>query len=279
MMMTRIAVSLLMVLVTSLLGVAYLYWYQYKRLNKWYRKGRKQKADSVHFKGFIHLKWRNWLVKRLVQAGEPPREAKKRAQIWELIMVIGFLLVQWQAPLGWLSGLIWLLGLLGGFWMITAQQIRVRQIGFATGVYKLYRALSLQLTAGMTVTSSLKQLHETVDEPFLKEAMHAYSTRYFQTMDLDRASEELVNRIGGPEVQILVAVLKQGITTGDHYALLKKQEQVMLRRFYGALESETEMIRRRTIMIAIGLCILVFLLLALPLLYEMSRATANIFSY
>ena len=272
------AVSLLLILMTSLLSVALFYCFQRQKLRKWHGSGGKSSKSFVYFKGFSDLKWRRWLTMRLVNAGEAPKDAKRRALIWELIMGIGFIFVQWRSPFGWGSGIMWLGILLACFWGVTAYQIKVRQFGFATGVYKIYRALSLQLTAGMKVTSSLKQLHEMVDEPFLKEAMHAYSTRYFQTMDLECASEELTRRIGGPEVHILAAVLKQGISTGDHYELLKKQEQVMVRKFYSALEAETEMVKRRTLLIAIALCILVFLLLALPLLYEMSRATENIFS-
>jgi len=183
----------------------------------------------------------------------------------------------WRSPLQPWKAFVAVILMEGLFWAMTEVRIKERQVEFATGVYKIYRYLALQMTAGMSATETVKYLHEAVDQPFLKEAMYSFSSCYFRTMDLDLATEELTKRIQGDEIMVLAAVLRQGILTGAHFDMIQKQEQLMLRRYYAALEIETNLIHAKGVGIAILLCLLVFVLLALPMLYEMGRASKMIF--
>lgn len=278
----RIAMTLLLALMGTVITLlALLSLYQTKKIYKW--KGRSEEVSKVKtskvWSGFQRTNVYKWHLERLEKSGEKEGDAHVRASLWlSCVIMVGFM-AQVAMPFGLFSGVFAVMAMFLCFAGVTEQRIRAREISFATGVYKIYRYLALQITAGLKVTDTLKHLHEASNQPFLKEAMYAYSTRYFQTMDLDRATEELTKRISGQDVQILTAILKQGITTGDHYQMLKKQEKLMIRRYYAALEAETERMRRRGIIIAISLCLLVFLILALPMVYEMSRATRSIFSY
>lgn len=218
-----------------------------------------------------------WHVLRWQKCGHKRSEALNRAGIWLGLMLIVAAAVWFSSPLSLWRPLLSLLLLEGLFLATTGVRIRERQAEFATGVYKIYRYLALQLTAGMTTVETVKYLHEAVDQPFMKEAVFSFSSCYFRTMNLDLATKELTKRIEGDEIHVLAAVLRQGILTGDHCELIQKQEQLMLRRYYSALEAETEWIHAKGVCIAIGLCLLVFILLALPMLYEMSRATQMIF--
>lgn len=218
-----------------------------------------------------------WHHDRWLKCGYEKIEAEKRTWKW-MFMVGGVtmtvLMTQWQKP--WQSLIV--LGLLEvAFISLTKAQMKSRQVEFATGVYRIYRYMALQLTAGMSPLETLKHLHEAVAEPFLKEAVYSFSSCYFRTMDLDLATGELTKRISGDEIYVLATVLRQGIETGDPYGLVQKQEQLMLKRYYAALETETAMMQAKGIVLAVGLCLLVFILLAVPMLYEMGRASRSIF--
>lgn len=233
---------------------------------------------KTHAMGKQLIRIGNWHSERWQKCGFSKEEAQSRTRKW-FCLVIGISVLIGLANFPKLGT-----GIMGGvllellFCCMTRMQMRARQAEFATGVYKIYRYMALQLTAGMSATETVKHLHEAVTQPSLKEAMYSFSSCYFRTMNVALATEELTKRISGDEIQVLAAVLRQGIETGDHYGLIQKQEQLMLKRYYAALETETELIHAKGVGIAIGLCLLVFILLAVPLLYEMGRASQMIFN-
>jgi hypothetical protein len=233
---------------------------------------------KTHAMGKWLIRIGNWHSERWQKCGFSKEEAQSRTRKW-LCLVVGISLLIGLANFPKLGT-----GIMGGallellFLSMTRIQMRARQAEFATGVYKIYRYMALQLTAGMSATETVKHLHEAVTQPSLKDAMYSFSSCYFRTMNVALATEELTKRISGDEIQVLAAVLRQGIETGDHYGLIQKQEQLMLKRYYAALETETELIHAKGVGIAIGLCLLVFILLAVPLLYEMGRASQMIFN-
>ncbi len=231
-----------------------------------------------HWLGKRAIRIWHWHHDRWLKCGYEKAQAEQRTWKW-LAMTGGVtvlvVLSQWQRP--WQS--LWALGLLEAvFVSLTQAQMKARQVEFATGVYRIYRYMALQLTAGMSPSETLKHLHEAVSEPFLKEAVYSFSSCYFRTMDLELATGELTKRISGDEIHVLATVLRQGIETGDPYGLVQKQEQLMLKRYYAALETETAIMQAKGIALAVGLCFLVFILLAVPMLYEMGRASRSIFT-
>ena len=225
-------------------------------------------------KGFKIIQWHE---NRLLKSGVKREQAGGYAWKWCLFVTVipsGVLLRDVGHPS---KALLLGLGLWLYFGIMTQIKIQERKDTFVTGVYKIYRHMALQLTSGMSSPEVVKYLHESVDELFLKEALFGFSSCYFKTMDLDLAAEELTRRIEGDEIQVLATVLRQGLQTGDPYEMIVKQEQLMVKRYYAALASESEKIRVRGILIAMALCLLVFLLLAVPMVYEMGRATQTIF--
>ncbi len=237
-----------------------------RRLKFWASKGFNQWQKIVM-----------WHEDRLIKSGMTESKATSFAWKWCLTISgisILVLIRDIQHPL---KGGMLFLGLTIYFSGMTHLKIKERKNTFVTGVYKIYRHMALQLTSGMSSAEVIKHLYESVEEPFLKEAMFGFSSCYFKTMDLDMAAEELTKRIEGDEIHVLATVLRQGLQTGDHYEMVVKQEQLMVKRYYAALAAESEWIRAKGIWIAIGLCLLVFLLLAVPMVYEMGRATQSIF--
>lgn len=219
----------------------------------------------------------HWHYQRWLQCGFGKAQAEDRTFKWLFLMTlvgVCIFVFSWRSLFNGVAAL-GLLELL--FFILTGIQAKARQAEFATGVYRVYRYMALQMTAGMSPAETLRHLHEAVVEPYLKEAVYSFSSCYFRTMDLEQATDELVKRIAGDEIQVLATVLRQGVETGDAYSLIQKQEQLMLKRYYAALETETAMMQAKGIGLATGLCLLVFIMLALPMLYEMGRASQMIF--
>ncbi len=218
-----------------------------------------------------------WHEGRLIKSGMTSEKATKLSKQWCISMLgLGTFLLIRDLSHPERTGLFFLI-LFGYFWVMTGSKIKERQNTFVTGVYKIYRHMALQLSSGMSSAEAIKYLHESVEEPYLKEAMYRFSSCYFKTMDVDLALGELTRRIEGDEVQVLATVLRQGLQTGDAYEMIIKQEQLMVKRYYAALSAESERIRTKGVLIAIGLCVLIFILLAAPMVYEMARATQSIF--
>lgn len=223
------------------------------------------------------LKMLQWHELRLIKSGTASKCVGSRARQWCFVNFgTGlFLLIRDGGQLT--NGLLYCGTLSLYFWLVTGSKIKERKNTFVTGVYKIYRHMALQISSGMSSAEAIKYLHESVEEPFLKEAMYRFSSCYFKTMNLELALSELTERIEGDEVQVLATVLRQGLQTGDSYEMVIKQEQLMVKRYYAALSAESERIRTKGVLIAIGLCLLIFLLLAAPMVYEMGRATQSIF--
>lgn len=219
----------------------------------------------------------NWHEERLIKSGMASKKVANRAKQW-CFSIFGISIYLFLRDFGHPErALLFCMTLSVYFWWMTGSKIKERKNTFVTGVYKIYRHMALQISSGMSSAEAIKYLHESVEEPFLKEAMYRFSSSYFKTMDLDLALKELTERIEGDEVQVLATVLRQGLQTGDSYEMIIKQEQLMVKRYYAALSAASERIRTKSVLIAIGLCILIFILLAAPMVYEMGRATQSIF--
>lgn len=228
---------------------------------------------------WLYKRWKGqaWHASRLIKSGGGQEGSQRRAKLWlGALLIIG--LLAGVVSMNFLKGLLAVGTLEICFITLTAQATKQRKNQFNMAVYKVYRALSLQLTSGMSIVDSLKRIHEVVEPPFMKEALHAYTSTYLQTMDVDKATSVLTQRVEGQEVQILATVLRQGIVSGDYYSLLERQEKIMLRHYYQALELETQWIKVKGIAIAVGISLLIFTLLVIPIFYEMVQATQQLFS-
>lgn len=223
---------------------------------------------------------RRWL--RLYQgwieaAGKTAKAAEANARAWVLIQCFGTVgLCISQGPIAALL----FFGLIGGLlFSVSHAAARNRQAAVNMGVYKVYRFMHLQNAAGLSAVETLKHMHESTDVIHLKEGLRAYSTTYFRTMDPERSEQALYNHVRGQSASLLAATFKQGIELGNFMELVKRQEEIMLKAFYKGLEVKSQALHVKSVLVACGICLFIFLLLLMPILYEMQRATEAIFSF
>lgn len=149
---------------------------------------------------------------------------------------------------------------------------------FNQQAYKIYRYLAIQLTAGIHSTEVLKSLHYSVECIELKNALKSLSGAYFRTMNFDLASKEFYKHYNNKEAETLLLIIQQGVIAGNAYEMVKTQEQIMVNKYFNTLEVNGQWLKVKGSMIAILLSLLIFILLAIPMLYEMTRATHSIFN-
>jgi len=78
-----------------------------------------------------------------------------------------------------------------------------RRQSFQLSLYKIYRFLDLQLTAGVNAFDVLKGLPEAIHQPLILQDFQRFSARLELTQDLDRALDELQAAFAGPDMNLL----------------------------------------------------------------------------
>lgn len=230
------------------------------------------KLDRFDFMNQWLKTYQRWLM----SAGKKRDEAEKSALIWLSVQCLGTVLIgisQGVVKAGMYFVLI-------GFVLMVVTKLvsRDREAAVNMAVYKVYRYMHLQNAAGLSAIETLKHMHESTELHSLKEGLKAYSNTYFKTMDTEKSERAMFEHIQGQSASILAATFKQGIELGQFIELVKRQEEMMLKAFYRGLEVKGQALHVKSVAVACAMCLLIFLMLLMPMLYEMQRATDAIFS-
>lgn len=232
----------------------------------------KKKIDHIYY---LRL-WQETYQKWLEAAGKSPKQAEEAALMWIGLQLLASVFISLSQ--GLILGVCFFLGI-GAFLFAVAKWVaRDREAAVNMGVYKVYRFIHLQNAAGLSAVETLKHMHESTELSHLREGLRAYSTTYFRTMDPERSEQAMYVHIQGQSASILAATFKQGIELGNFIELVKRQEEIMLKSFYKGLEVKSQALHVKSIFVACSICLFIFLILLMPILFEMQRATEAIFS-
>ena len=236
-------------------------------------------AKAGRFLGVLRKprQWQRKLASRLLRAGYQAPQALPIylfLQAGPVILILAAGLLTRNTPgLSWLAGLI-LASLVNHH---VGHRIRLRQQAFVKALYKIYRFLDLQLTAGVRVTDALLGLPEAVHDPVIHPVLVRFSAHFELTLDLDLAFGELRQAFGGSDCEMLATHMRQCLQTGLAGRSLIRMEELLFTRFFGLMQQETGRIRNRLLLTAIlGITPAVILYLY-PLLYEATQALQSIF--
>jgi Flp pilus assembly protein TadB len=148
---------------------------------------------------------------------------------------------------------------------------------FRYNVYKIYKFLSNQLIAGVKLTDALQNMYKIVDDPFLKNRLFFLSSKNYLSNDIDEAFKELNQSYTIDEANSLYQAIKQGINAGTNQTLFEKKEKSMFNKYVAYIEAETSATRTKAVLAAICFAIVIVLLLAYPMLHDVTRALEIIF--
>lgn len=154
---------------------------------------------------------------------------------------------------------------------------RIFEARFNQNLYKIYRFLFTQLSAGLSPVEVLRHIHLAARDREMYAAMTAFSGAYFRTLNFERASKELLGRYPNKESEVLLTVLRQGIESGDSLDLIQRQEEVMTQRYLDAVALESERLQLNLILMIVASGGIVFAIMGIPLVVQMVKALESLF--
>lgn len=161
--------------------------------------------------------------------------------------------------------------------MVISAGKRKMNLHFQKYIYKIYKYLHNQITAGVKPTDAIRSVYEVIDDRELRGALVRLAARYELTLDIDTALEEFRSNFDAHEAETLCIALKQGIDTGDNKDLLSRQEDVMFKKYFNYIQAETDSCRNRSVAAAAVFVSIVVVMIIVPMLNEVGEAVGKIF--
>lgn len=150
-------------------------------------------------------------------------------------------------------------------------------LNFQKNAYKIYKYLHNQISSGVKATDAIKTVYDVIDDRKLKKILIQLAARYELTLDIDFALEEFKSNFNVQEAETFCIALKQGILTGDNRDLLKRQEDVMFKKYFNYIQAETDACKTRTVTAAVIFTSITVIMIMIPLLNDASDAVSKIF--
>jgi Flp pilus assembly protein TadB len=197
------------------------------------------------------------------------------------------LMVMLPVPLCLLAD--WLLGVPAGrtIWLALlflslvnsqiTRQIQTRRQLFIKNLYKIYRFLDLQISAGIKVTDAIRGLPESTRDPHVRPCLIRFSGRFELTLDLDQAMAEIRLAFPGADCELLATHLRQCLQTGMAGRSLVRMEELLFSRCFNLMQQDTRRIRSRLLLTAILGIVPGVLLFIYPLFYQAMKAMDSVF--
>jgi hypothetical protein len=127
------------------------------------------------------------------------------------------------------------------------------------------------------VTDAVKTVYEVVEDRKLKNMFIRMAAIYELTLDIDGALEEFKQNFDVYEAEMLCTALRQGIETGDNRELLARQEDMMFKKYFNYIQSETDSCKNRSLLAASMFTAVIVLKIIIPLINDMADAVGRIF--
>lgn len=160
---------------------------------------------------------------------------------------------------------------------VVKANIRKGSMRFQKYIYKIYKYLHNQISAGVKPTDAVRCVYEVTEDRELRGILVRLAARYELTLDIDAALEEFRSNFDAHEAETLCIAIKQGIETGDNKELLAKQEDIMFKKYFNYIQAETDSCRNRSVAAASVFVAIVAVMIIVPMLGEVNQAIGSIF--
>ena len=157
-----------------------------------------------------------------------------------------------------------------------AGQIRQRREAFDKALYRIYRFLDLQISAGIKVNDALRGIPEVIDDPRVKPSLLRFMAVYELTFDLEQAVQEIRLAFSGPDCDLLSAHLKQAMQTGQVGRSLLRMEDLLFTRYFNQLQAEAQRLRQQLLWVAMLGLLPTMIVFLLPLFFSAFQAFQSI---
>lgn len=161
--------------------------------------------------------------------------------------------------------------------IVVAAGRRKVNLKFQRYIYKIYKFLYNQISSGVKVTDAIRTVYDVIEDRELRGILVKMAARYELTLDIDAALKEFISNFDAQEAQTLCIALKQGIETGDNQELLARQEDIMFKKYFNYIQTETDSCRNKSVAAAVMFTAIVVIMIAVPLLNDVGEAVGKIF--
>jgi len=221
--------------------------------------------------------WVEYLSQRLLTAGF---RGKKAVAIFVfvaagpmLILVLLAIIIRGPVHLFFLTGC--LSAILANGWV--THRIRQRRHFFQLCLYKIYRFLDLQLTAGIHAFDVLKGLPEAIQQPLIRDDFLRFAARLELTLDLDRALDELQVVFAGPDMNLLASQLRNSLQTGVMGQTFQRMENLLFNRHLSLVRARSKQLRNELLMVALLALVPLEILFLYPLAAQAMLSLGQIY--
>ncbi len=152
--------------------------------------------------------------------------------------------------------------------LLLQARIKERNRAFTANLYKIYAFLNNQISSGIKATDAVREIHDLVDDPKVREGFVNFTAAYELTLDIDRSLESLHASFGGFECEMLCVSIKQCIETGGAGKTLKKMEDMSFSKHFNLLQAATEKFKSRLLLAGLVSLVPLVIILAAPVIYE-----------
>lgn len=144
-------------------------------------------------------------------------------------------------------------------------------------IYRIYKYLHNQVSAGVKITDAIKSVYEVVEDKELKEILIRFAAKYELTLDIDESLKDFCSYFNTLEAETLSVAIKQGVDTGDNENILMRQEEVMFNKYLNYIQAETENAKKKASLAMIFIMLIVIIMIAVPKIGELNEAIKIIF--
>ncbi len=223
---------------------------------------------------------KNWQKRKkalLLKAGFSKRRAWRIYLILQLgLPVLVFLLglVNGGSVLGSLAGTCLLAVMVS---RLLARRAEQRRDHYSQSLYKIYRFLDSQITAGISVTDALRGLPGAVRDPVVKTGLVQFAAIFEVTLDSEQAFAALEKIFDNSDCDLLAAHIRQCLTSGIAGKGLVRTEELLFSRAFAQMQAQTRAIRSSLTLIAAAALVLLLFIFVYPLLQGAFLALQTIF--
>ena len=157
-------------------------------------------------------------------------------------------------------------------------KVRKRKRAFQISLYKIYRFLDLQLSAGVKAIDVIKGLSSAIDQPGIKPDFIRFCAQLELTLDLDRALQELENVFAGPDMYLLASQLRNSLQTGIVGNAFLRMENLMFNRHLALIQARSKQFRTWLLLVGLLALVPVEILFAYPLIAQAIQAIGQIYA-
>lgn len=223
------------------------------------------------------LRWQNKLARHLRLAGFADKSAVNKylgilLSVF-LFMLLASLAIGGRGPYPLMLGVVMVSAV--NSWI--SKRIRSRKKAFTIALYKIYRFLDLQLTAGLKMTDSLRGLPDAVPDKVVHPVLVRFAARYELTLDFEQAFNEIRSFFGGTDCELMATHLHQCLQTGEAGKSLHRMEDLLFAKYFSLMQADTQKIRFRLLLTALLGILPCAALFMLPLLYQAIQAMKSVF--